>query len=311
MSDPREPMHPQVQILFQAMRAMRPVPIPLTAEAQRAALDMLSEAINADPPHVASDEVAHFDSVRVRIVRPIASPERPPPVLVYFHGGGWVIGTPEGYVRLTHQLALGTGAVVVNVDYRRAPEHRFPAALDDCEKVVRHLAEHGASLGIDPTRIAVAGDSAGGNLSAACALRLGDRASSILRGALLYYPSLEAYDNLESIHTFGPGDPILPIELKEFFRDSYVPDREVRKNPFVSPLRGDLASFPETCMIVGTIDPLYSEDMAFVRKLEASKRKVELHVHQGMPHGFVQLLGFDDAERALETSVSFLRRVLA
>src|SRR5690348_10198683 len=114
MSDPREPMHPQVQILFQAMRAMRPVPIPLTAEAQRAARDMLSEASNAGPPKVASDDVAHLDGVRVRIVRPTAAPAKPPPVLVYFHGGGWVVGSADGYIRLTHQLAIETGAVVVN-----------------------------------------------------------------------------------------------------------------------------------------------------------------------------------------------------
>ncbi|HEU5478685.1 MAG TPA: alpha/beta hydrolase fold domain-containing protein, partial [Candidatus Tumulicola sp.] len=166
------PLHPQAQTIVDALNAADP--IPMTPETQRQGFAMLL-MLAGEPPAVASVEDADADGVPVRIYRPFD--EVGLPVVVYLHGGGWTIGTVEQFDPVLRQLAVASGAIVVAPEYRVAPEHPFPAPLDDCWQAVQWVAKHAADFGGDGSRLALAGDSAGGNMLAVCALLARDAGS--------------------------------------------------------------------------------------------------------------------------------------
>ncbi len=244
------------------------------------------------------------------VYTPVES-DQPLPVVAYFHGGGWVIMGIDTHDGICRRLALASGAVVVSVEYRLAPEHRFPAALDDCFAAAAWLTEHAAELGGDPARVAVAGDSAGGNLAAAVALRA--RVSGpTLAGQVLVYPVTDTARDTVSYHDNGDGYLLTEPDMAWFW-DCYLGPDGDPADPFASPLRAaDLAGLPPALVITAEYDPLRDEGEAYARHLDGFDVPVETHRFDGMVHGF---LGMEqlvpEADQAIARIGTFLRRVFA
>jgi acetyl esterase len=236
----------------------------------------------------------------------------PAPAVVYFHGGGWVIGSPNTHENLCKALANRARATVVSVDYRLAPEHRFPAAAEDCHAAARTVAERGAEIGVDGTRIAVAGDSAGGNLAAVVALMARDRGGPRLRHQVLIYPVTDADFETPSYRENADGY-LLTRDTMRWFWDHYVPDRAARTSPYAAPLRAEkLVGLPPATVVTAEYDPLRDEGEAYAARLREAGVAVECTRHDGQIHGFVQLLDvFDAARRAVDRIGEVLRTALA
>ena len=228
------------------------------------------------------------------------------PVVAYFHGGGWVFMGIETHDRVCRRLANAAQALVVSVDYRLAPEHRFPTALDDCEAATTWLAGHAAELGGDPDRLAVAGDSAGGNLAASVALRA-RAVGPALAAQVLVYPVTDAARDTESYRQAATGF-LLAAHDMAFFWECYLGPDGDPLDPFASPLRAaDLSGLPAALVLTGEYDPLRDEGEAYARRLDGFDVPVELHRYDGMTHGF---LGMDalvpEADAAMVRMAAFL-----
>lgn len=248
----------------------------------------------------------------VRAYRP-TDDDRPLPVVAFFHGGGWVLGDLDTHDHVTRALANRSGALVVSVDYRLAPEHRWPAAVDDAEAATRWLAAHADELGGDPGRLAVAGDSAGGNLAAVVARRWRDarRAGEdlpALAAQLLTYPVTDCDLGTDSYQRNGDGF-LLTRASMAWFWDHYVPDPAHRAHPDASPLRAhDLTDLPPAAVVTAGHDPLLDEGAAYARALADAGVDVVHRRYDDMVHGFVSMLGLvDAADHALRLHAAELR----
>ena len=234
------------------------------------------------------------------------------PVLLYMHGGGFVVWNPETHAKLAKLLAIGSGAIIVSIDYRRAPKHAYPAPLDDCVAAFRWLRANAASLGGDPARIAMGGDSAGGTLTAATALRAIAAGEAPPEAALLICAWTDLGNATPSFNLFAPDDAVLDTPVMDFFRRSYAPSPAQWEDPFVSPLRGDLTAFPPTCVVIGGIDPLRDDGAFFAAKLRTAGREVEELFYAGMPHEFMLWVPeLETAQPAIDAMCGFLRKTLA
>ena len=311
-ADPRAPLNPQVKVLFDMMAAGRPTRV-LEPKPLREGLGALTALLAAGAPAVAAERTLQIPGpggqIRARAFYP-GDPKRGPyPVITYFHGGGYVAMSPETHEKLTKQLCVGAGALVVSVDYRLAPEHRYPAPLDDCVAAWRWVRAHAAEIGGDAARIVAGGDSAGGNATAALALRLLAANEPLPRALLLLCPWLDMALDTESMRTFSPDDGVLDTDIMTFFRDCYVVPANWA-DPFASPLRGDLRRFPPTLVVAGAIDPLRDDALQFAQKLKGAGREVVLSNYAGMPHDFMLFPGIDDGERAVQEIVRFAKAKL-
>jgi acetyl esterase len=230
-------------------------------------------------------------------------------VAVFFHGGGWVIGSLETHDHMCRYLAHGAGCIVVSVDYRLAPEHKFPAGLDDCITATRWVAENAETIGGDPARIAVAGDSAGGNLAASVALALRDSDRKIsLSLQLLIYPAVDFTAETVSKEENGEGF-LLTRQSTETFADMYLPDRAARSDPRASP---QLAKFhinlPRAWIQTAEYDPLRDEGRIYAETLAKAGVAVEYKCYAGMVHGFARMGGkIDMALEALDHAANALK----
>jgi acetyl esterase len=245
--------------------------------------------------------------VPVRIFRPQG--ERPLPVVAYLHGGGWMMGTLDSYDALLRALANASGAIVAGVDYRLSPEHRFPAALDDSLAAVRWLAANAAELGGDGSRLAVAGDSAGGNLAAVVARRL--RGELPLRAQILVYPVIDAAFDTASYRDFAQGHGLSAASMQRFWR-LYL-DGTDPGHPDASPLHaGDLAGLPPAYVLTAEEDVLRDEGEAYADALRAAGVPTELVRWPGTIHGFFRWLAVAPAAReAVDAVGARLRTALA
>jgi len=247
--------------------------------------------------------------IPVRIYTPEAS--APLPLLVYFHGGGHTVGDLDSQDATCRAIANRARLLIVSVDYRLAPEHPFPAPLEDCYAATAWLAENGRSLGADPRRLAVGGDSAGGNLAAAVCLKARDLAGPPIAFQLLIYPAVDALCESAS-HERNAEGYLLTRELIRWFRGHHVPNEKDKLNPYASPLRASsLAGLPPALVITAEFDPLVDEGEAYAERLRAAGVKVDCQRYDGMIHGFFGMGGFlDQAKTAIKQAADALEAAL-
>ncbi|WP_432542656.1 alpha/beta hydrolase [Kineococcus sp. SYSU DK002] len=254
-------------------------------------------------------------SVPVRVTRP-AGATGPLPVVVYTHGLGWVYGGKDTHDRLVREIAAGTGAAVVFPDYSLAPEAKYPVAIEQVFTVARWVAEHGAEHDLDSTRIAAAGDSVGGNMTAVLALMAKERGGVPLRAQVMFYPVTDAEFDTPSSHEFATGY-FLQREGMQWFWDQYTTDPAQRAEPYASPLRASLeqlTGLPPALVVVGQADVLRDEGEAYANRLRRAGVPVTAVRYQGIVHDFVglnPLRATNAAQGAIDQAVGFLRRALS
>lgn len=210
------------------------------------------------------------------------------PVILFYHGGGWVVGSIATHDAYCRSLANAVGAMVVSVDYRLAPEHRFPAAVEDAYAALVWVASHAPEFGGDATRLAVAGDSAGGNLAAVSTLMARDRNGPRVRSQVLIYPIVDYSFDTDSYLRNMAGYH-LTRDTMIWFWDHYLPDQSQRSQPYASPLRAtDLTGLPPALIITAEYDPLLDEGEVYARRLRAAGVPVQLSRYPGTIHGFAR-----------------------
>ena len=313
-------LHPELQVIVDLANAAEAVPR-TEAEVDRFRAEFAGMAALLG---AGSDQVESTDgsvpgpagAVPVRSYRPLGAPLGPLPTLVWFHGGGWVIGDLDTHDALCRDLAAGTGCGVLSVDYRLAPEHRFPAAHDDAEAVVAHLLTDGEELGVDPTRVAVGGDSAGGHLATVTARRLRDRGDDLpeLRAQVLVYPVTDlagAQDEHPSRRENADGY-LLTWQTIQFFSDAYVPDHAQRRGPDASPLRAEeLSGLPPAVVVVASHDPLRDEGRAYASRLAAAGVPTSVEDLDGAVHLCAQMPGTAVGRDLVGRVAAFVRQHLS
>ena len=248
----------------------------------------------------------------VRLYRPLAAPgDDKLPGLVYAHGGGWVFGNLDSHDTLCAQLAIEAGIAVFAVDYRLAPEARFPGAFDDVVAALQWVAANGTSVGIDPGRLAIGGDSAGGNLAAAASIWARDHGGPKLRLQLLAYPVTDAVARAESYRRYEDGYGLNAATMEWFF-DHYTPDKAHRGDWRVSPLRArSLAGLPPALVITAGYDPLRDEGRAYAFRLQQEGTQADLMEFGGMLHGFLSSpMLLHGARRGTTLAAAALREAL-
>jgi acetyl esterase len=235
------------------------------------------------------------------------------PMMLYAHGGGFTVGQSEDTAYITSRIAAENNMVVVSPNYRLAPEWPFPAGLDDCLAVLRWLGEHGPELRGDPNRLAVAGDSAGGNFAAALPLKARDEGVPVPATAVLLCPISDFHvEEQESFERLAPLGVVYDTAFVGYVRGAYVVHHKLWGHPHVSPARGDLRGYPPTLIVSGTADPMIDDNRAFAQKLrEAGNQRVEHFIRERMPHGyyfFPRLL--KEGDEAFAAVAAFLHREL-
>ncbi len=261
--------------------------VPQAREAAKGFIDLQGE-----PEEIATEDRAipgPAGDLPVRVYTPAG--DGPKPVIVYFHGGGWVIGDLDVCDNPVRRIANRTGAVVVSVDYRLAPEHVYPAAFDDSFAATAWVAEHAAELGGDPERIATCGDSAGANLAAAVAIAARDRQGPRLAAQLLIYPVTDFNFTTGSYEQNGEGY-LLTKGSMQWFWAHYLGAQELGKDAFACPARADnLVGLPPAFVATAEFDPLRDEGEAYAANLRTASVDVTAKRYDGMLHGFAWTLG--------------------
>jgi acetyl esterase len=264
----------------------------------------------ADPPAVARVSDIAIDGpggdLPLRVYHP--NPGEELPALCFFHGGLWTLGTLDSIDEVCRRLARRARRVVVSVDYRLAPEHPFPAGLEDCVAAVEWVAAHGAALGADPTRLAVGGTSAGGNLAAATCLFVREFDGPEIEGQLLLYPMLDSGLDASSLDERADG-PLLTRRDVAWAYETYLRSPVDRHNPFVSPVRADsLDGLPPALVVTAGFDPLRDEGAAYATALSDAGVPTRHDHEPAMPHGFLSLAAdVDVADGALDRVAETLR----
>jgi acetyl esterase/lipase len=257
---------------------------------------------------------ADVGDVRVRIVKPPGASSLLPTVL-YVHGGGWVLGNAGTHDRLVRELAVGVDAAVAFVEYDRSPEARYPVAIEQAYATAQWITHQGFTTGLDASRLAVAGDSVGGNMAAALAILAKRRGDVTFVQQSLYYPVTDAAQDTESYREFAKG-PFLTAKGMAWFWDAYLPEKDKRGEATVSPLRAtidELSGLPEAFVIVDENDVLRDEGEAYARRLtEAGVRTTSVR-YNGILHDFMMLNPVREtaaAASAIEQAIHILRKAL-
>ena len=309
-------LDPQVQELLAAMAESGIAPVhEMSPDEARAQFEAVAAARPA--PEVTLDSVVESripgpaGEIPVRTYRPVAS--APVPGIVYFHGGGHVFGSLDTHDSVARSLCAGAGCLVMSVDYRLAPEHRFPAAVDDAWAATTWLAGNAAALGVDPGRIAVAGDSAGANLATVTALMARDAGGPALCFQLLVYPITDYAGGTGSYTRFAEGYGVLGAQTMQWFRDHYLGDGDDHRDWRASPLRApDLSGLPPALVVTAGHDVLHDEGEAYARALAGAGCEARHADYPGAIHGFFAMAPMlDIASAAQADAVAALREVFA
>jgi acetyl esterase/lipase len=257
---------------------------------------------------------AEVGDVKVRIVKPVGA-KSALPVVLYMHGGGWILGNAGTHDRLVRELAAGVNAAVVFVEYDRSPEARYPVALEQGYAVARWIVGKGASEGLDPSRLAVAGDSVGGNMSTALAIMARQRGDVRFVQQSLYYPVTDAAQDTGSYKEFADG-PFLTAKNMAWFWDAYLPERDKRLEITASPLRAsleDLAGLPPAFVIVDENDVLRDEGEAYAHRLIEAGVPTTIVRYDAIMHDFMMLNPVRETQAstaAVEQAITVLRKAL-
>ena len=308
-------LEPASQAVVEAT-AKPPFLYELSPAEARAALDELQAApIDKLPVNDRWTTVpADVGDVRVRIVRP-PDAVGTLPVILYMHGGGWVLGNADTHDRLVRELAVGTGAAVVFVEYARSPEARYPVAIEQGYATAQWIVREGAANQLDPNRIAVAGDSVGGNMTAALTLMAKERGDVRFVHQSMYYPVTDAAMDTGSYERFAEGY-FLTARMMAWFWDAYEPDVGRRLEPFASPLRASdeqLAALPPAFVIVDEADVLRDEGEAYAARLRAAGTPVTTVRYDGITHDFLMLNALRETHAthaAIAQAIAILRNAL-
>src|SRR4051794_503608 len=258
---------------------------------------------------------ADVGDVRVRIVRP-PDAVGTLPVILYMHGGGWVLGNAGTHDRLVRELAVGTGAALVFVEYDRSPEAQYPVAIEQGYATARWIMNEGAANQLDPDRIAVAGDSVGGNMTAALTLMAKERGDVRFVHQSMYYPVTDAAMDTGSYEQFAEGY-FLTAKMMAWFWDAYEPDPERRLEPLASPIRASdeqLGGLPPAFVVVGEADVLRDEGEAYAARLRAAGTEVTTVRYDGITHDFLLLNSLRDTHAtraAISQAIAVLRNAFS
>jgi len=309
-------LHPQARALLDLIeeRGLSATHTLIPAEAR---------SVYRDRRHFTQPDAPEVDAVRelqaegphgaipLRLYRPLGSGAAVTPVLVYFHGGGWTIGDLDTHDTLCRELANGAGCAVVSVDYRMGPEHRFPTAIDDALAATRWVRREATSLGIDADRLAVGGDSAGGNLAAVVALATRDAGDLPIVFQLLIYPATDMRRGHPSHERNGRGY-LLTRESIAYYHDHYIDDPRHDLDWRASPLlAGDFAGLPPALVITAGHDPLVDEGADYARRLSDAGNRVSYVCFERQIHGFITMgRVLDEAHTAVALCAVELRRAL-
>lgn len=308
--------HPPTALLTPAMagvldrirRAKRPPFHALTPVQARAAYEAGAEVLDVPRAPLGRVEALALPGGdgRPRPARLYAIDHAPRPGLLYLHGGGFVVGSLETHDSLCRQLALKSGGAVVALDYRLAPEHRFPAAVEDAWAAMHALAAEPARFGLAPQPIAVGGDSAGGTLAAACALHARDRGLPLAL-QLLVTPGTTAHADTASHKLFGDGFLIDAATIEWFFEHTL--ERGQRSDWRFAPLEADVDGVAPACVILAECDPLVDEGLAYADKLRAAGVPVTLELYRGLTHDFIKMgRALKEAAHAHDAAAAALRQ---
>ena len=275
---------------------------------------VIRERIAAMPPPPELPRVEDrtiADGIPVRIYAPVADPVGLP-VVVSYHGGGWVIGDLDTHDATARSIAIGVGAVVVAVDYRLAPEHPFPAAVDDAFAALKWVSEHAAELGADPARLAVAGDSAGGNLAAVVSLLARDAGGPPIKFQLLWYPATLLDHSVPSM-TENADAPVLTTADTFAFLELYLKGSDPAARPFMlAPARAEsLAGLPPAYIATAQYDPLRDDGVRYAELLRAAGVPVEHHNAETLVHGYVSFgIAVPAAQEAVAKALAAVKAAL-
>jgi acetyl esterase len=307
-------VNPQVQALLEQLAA-NPAPqlweMPL--QEGRELYRMIARMTDPTDVSIGKIENTWFTGpegeVGVRIYTPVAAGSASLPGLVYFHGGGFVIGDLDTHDGLCRQLANASGCRVVSVNYRLAPEHPFPAAVEDACAAVKWLDQYANDFGVDANRIAVGGDSAGGNLAAVVA-QIARKSGPRIAYQLLIYPTTQAKADTESARKNGEGY-FLERRSMDWFYDQYAGNADPADARLSPLLAGDLSGLPPAYVVVAGFDPLYDEGVAYAKKMREAGAEVELVNYPDMIHGFFNMTAIvDTAREAVQAAGRALKEAL-
>lgn len=276
---------------------------------------LMSQKVAGNPPQ--DLEISGFDievkggRVAMRAYRPRGKAGRRLPALLYFHGGGWCIGNLDSHDHVCRWLAAHSECVVIAVDYRLGPEHKFPTAVEDALAATLWVADHGKELDIDATRLAVGGDSAGGNLSAVVTLLAREQGAPQLRCQLLIYPATDMLMSLPSHARFGDGYRLTRTSIV-WFINGYLRDGEDMYDYRASPLLAKQhKGLPPALVMTAAFDPLVDEGEAYANKLKNAGVEVDYRCYPGMVHGFIAMpAALDMAQTALLDAAAYLKSQL-
>ncbi len=310
-------LDPQMAAVLRRLELLyegEPDPLTVGAEEQRRLSRLALDIFNTDRPENLDISAQQLPGptgpIGVRVYDPGTNGLTPG--IVYIHGGGWVVCDLDTHDTVVRRLAVATGAKAVSIDYRLAPEHKFPAPLDDCLAAVKWFQDHGRDWGIDPERLGIAGDSAGANLALGTLLRLRDEGRPALRGGALIYGAYQPDCSGPSYDAWGDEGYVLTTERMRMFWDMYLRDEADRTNPWAAPLGAELRGLPPLHIVTAEMDPLLDDSILLRDQLREAGQPVSYAEFAGVVHGVVNMAGVvPKGAEALADVGDFLGRVLA